>query len=119
MIDPAVFMGFLESFEGSHKPARHTRRLSLRREADCFDQSLTGEAPRPMRPPPAPASPPPMRPAQARAPQPVGWDDVDTYVEAVPIFPVGAPDRVDTTAQYVEMPAHAEAWVPNAEAGGS
>lgn len=86
------------------------RRSSLRREADLFFADLTGEAPV--------ATPPSMPPTEARSPLPVEWDDVDSSVEVVPTFAVGAPDTVDPAPQFIEMPAHIEAWVPNAAGTG-
>jgi hypothetical protein len=109
-------MGFFESFEGSARTARHTRRVSLRHQADLFYEALSGEAPRPA--PPAPPIPPWMPPAEARAPLPVEWDDVDTYVETVPTFPVGVPETVSPPTGFEEMPVHVEAWVPNAAGRG-
>ena len=101
-------MGFFESFEGS---ARIPRRLSLRREADLFFQDLTGETPARRRSIP---------PAEARGPLPVEGEDVETDAEAVPTFAVGAPEILDpiATPDYVEMPLHAEAWVPNRQGNG-
>jgi len=109
-------MGFFESFEGSAQTARQTRRLSLHRDADLFYETLIGQAPGLATP--ARSTPPSMPPAEARAPLPVEWDDVDAYVETVPTFPVGAPDTVSPPTGFVETIAHVEAWVPNAAGTG-
>ena len=111
-------MGFFESFEGSERMAPRRARMSLHRQAELFFESLTGEAlPSARRAPSAPAIPQWQPPVEARAPWPAEWD-VDTDAETVPTFAVGAADTVDTTPQYVEMPARVEAWVPNAAGTG-
>jgi hypothetical protein len=113
-------MGFFESFEGSARMPRRHVRGSLQREADLFFEALTAEPSSEAAPAPsAPLRiPPPLPPADARTPLPVEWENVETDAEAVPTFAVGAADRVDTTPQFVEMPAHVEPFVLNAAGSG-